>query len=738
LTTQEQLMVLARDLALTGNTKTESYRSTATELLRENAPIVFLTCLDKERQLRWPMPPESEFVSTFQHEIDPLPPEIISALDGARHSLRPQYSKLFVRDNDQHYIFLAVPVHREGYFLGTVGALYSVNSILHNLLPKELAEVYRFSLVDAGGRRLVSTTPRATPLQALNYEVMLDPPGHSLMLRAEMYPQASNLTNNVLVWLVGALSVFVLWSLWTVWRHVRERFETQQALVAEMTFRRAMENSMLNGMRTIDFEGRITYVNPAFCRMTGWNEADLLGKLPPYPYWPSGEYEKLDKQIQLVLGGHLSTSGYEMRVQRPDGSTFYARMHVSALVDAQGAQSGWMGVMTDITEPRRAREALVAAQERFTTVLESLDAAVSVIAPNNGHLLFANRYYQQIFGGDAGGHLLLSNGEFDPNEVSTLDADHVDGFAGLPAGALMPENSSKLHVNAEEVFISSQQRWFEVRRRYIQWVDGHLAQMLIATDITQRKAAAELARQHEEKLQFTSRLTTMGEMASSLAHELNQPLAAINNYCMGAVSRLKAGRNRPEDLLPALEKAAAQAVRAGTVIQRIRSFVKRSQPQQRDSDLATILADAIGLAEIEAHRRGLRIQVDAPDEMIYVYVDPVLIEQVLVNLLKNAAEAMGSAQSFHKNSLAVIVVKVYRIADEWGKQIAIDVLDRGPGVDEALKERLFEPFFSTKAEGMGMGLNICRSIIESHKGRLWVENNIDSLGCTFKIRLPLV
>ena len=144
---------------------------------------------------------------------------------------------------------------------------------------------------------------------------------------------------------------------------------------------------------------------------------------------------------------------------------------------------------------------------------------------------------------------------------------------------------------------------------------------------------------------------TLTEMASSLAHELNQPLAAINNYCMGAVGRLKSGRSTAEELIPVLEKTSAQAVRAGTIIQRIRGFVKRSQPQRRESDLRDIVADAVGLAELEATRRGITILTRLPAELPHLYVDPVLIEQVLVNLLKNAAEAMAAHPRLRARSL---------------------------------------------------------------------------------------
>jgi C4-dicarboxylate-specific signal transduction histidine kinase len=286
------------------------------------------------------------------------------------------------------------------------------------------------------------------------------------------------------------------------------------------------------------------------------------------------------------------------------------------------------------------------------------------------------------------------------------------------------------------VYVEGIQKWFEVRRQYIQWVDGHLAQMQIATDITTRKQAQELADQQEEKLQFTSRLMTMGEMASSLAHELNQPLAAINNYCSGCVALVKSGRMTQDALLPVLEKTAQQAVRAGMIIKRIREFVKRSEPKRQPTRVADIVADAVGLAEIEARKRKIRILTEIRSRMPVIHVDPVLIEQVLVNLLKNAAEAMHDAKP---NAVDPVIRVVVQRVD--GGFVCVSVVDQGPGVDEATAERLFEPFYSTKSDGMGMGLNICRSIIESHRGRLWVVNNIDAsgnvTGATFHCSLPI-
>ena len=187
-------------------------------------------------------------------------------------------------------------------------------------------------------------------------------------------------------------------------------------------------------------------------------------------------------------------------------------------------------------------------------------------------------------------------------------------------------------------------KWLEVRSRYLNWVDGRLAQMVIATDITPRRHAEEQSAAQAERAQSASRLITMGEMASSVAHELNQPLTAINNYCNGLVSRIKGKQITEDDLLAALDKTARQAQRAGQIIQRIRSFVKRSEPNRALSDVTLMVSEAVELAEIELRRRNVRLSHYVAARLPKLMVDPILIEQVLVNLLKNAAESIEHAR----------------------------------------------------------------------------------------------
>jgi len=499
-----------------------------------------------------------------------------------------------------------------------------------------------------------------------------------------------------LTMVVAALSAVIILSLLVLWRYTRFRSRAESALLAETSFRRAMENSMSTGMRVLDMHGRIAYVNPAFCRMIGWNEADLIGRTPPFPYWLPGRHRQHQETLELVLSGRTPTSGLEVEAQRRDGSRFTARMYVSPLLDPNGLQIGWMTSMTDITEPKRIREALTAAHERFMTVLEGLDDAISVVADGSDdlELLFANRTYRGLFGAQANGHAeLMGRGD-------RLYTDH-----------------------AIEVYAATAERWFEVHHRTLAWTDGRRVRLQVARDITERRKHEEDSRLQQEKIQLTSRLTTMGEMASSLAHELNQPLTAIANYSMGAVAMLQADNADLSRILQALEKTAQQAERAGKIISRIREFVKRSEPQRQEVNIEEIVDNAISFAEIDARKRQVQIIRQLPPNAHPVIADPILIEQVLLNLLKNGAEAMEASDN----------KRLHVIVEENDQMTEVSVHDHGYGLEDL--DRLFEPFYSTKSEGLGMGLNICRTIIESHHGRLWAETNPKG-GTIFRFTLP--
>ena len=745
---QEQLVRMTREALSRGQPMADFQRMAAT-FSAERPEVLKVTWLDAQRRLRAVYSPgDSSAEGSTDTPAQAPAPASAPAGSAARseaewafitvHDLRmPVYSRPF-QNADRSMVFqLHVPVLEQDRFTGALVVDIGIDALLRHLVPLDVTRRHPVAVIDEREQLLASTvTPMPGPRPqraAIVHDVPLTPAANGLVLRGTGYRTSVGLIGNTLFWMVVALSVLTVWMLLGTWRHMRRRSQIQGALVQETNFRRAMENSMLTGMRALDLEGRVTYVNPAFCAMTGFTEDELVDKLPPYPYWPTDRIDENARLLQQELQGRSPAGGIEVKVMRKNGTLFDARMYVSPLVDAKSQQTGWMTSMTNITEAKRIRDQLSASHERFTTVLEGLDAAVSVLSVHKNELLFANRSYRLWFGADAQGHTLLAHSASGKLFLPEPE-DEVDGLSGLPTQEL-----TEAGVHPREVFIESLQMWFDVRSRYLQWTDGRLAQMLIATDVTARRRVEELAQQQAEKAQVTSRLITMGEMASSVAHELNQPLTAINNYCNGMVSRVQVGSITNEDLIAALQKTARQAERAGQIIHRIRAFVKRSEPQRQVASAAAIVDDSVELAGIELRRRKVSIQTYVAQHLPPLLVDPILIEQVLLNLLKNSADAIANAELPPSRRHIELRVVPRHTPDEGGV-IEFSVTDTGPGMKEEVIARLYEAFFSTKAEGMGIGLSLCRSIIESHRGRMRAQNLYNGAsvtGCRFAFTLPV-
>ncbi|MBN9696003.1 MAG: PAS domain S-box protein [Zoogloea sp.] len=507
--------------------------------------------------------------------------------------------------------------------------------------------------------------------------------------------------------------------MYAVAHDITGRKAAEEALRAEYAFRKAMEESLVTGLRAIDLSGQIIYVNPAFCRMTGWSREELVGVRAPFPYWPKDNYETLQHNLELTLLGEAPATGFEMSIQRKNGERLDARFYLSPLIDGEGRQTGWMASITDITEPKRVRAELEAAHERFVAILDGLDAAVYVADAATDEILFANRAFKSIYGFDAVGQRVGIYALPTPPDTLWYDVD---------PRRLSPEQVPR-ELYDGELRNAMSGRWYHIRERATRWVDGRVVRMAIATDITDRKRVDEENRAQQERLQRTSRLITMGEMASTLAHELNQPLAAIANYSKGCVNRLQSGDYRQEDILAAMLKASAQAERAGKIIRRVRQFVKKSEPRRHPVSLAAIVDDAIGFVEIDARRLGAQVLSQLPDDLPPVFADAVMVEQVVLNLVKNGIEAMAETPADDR----FVTVSARLIT---AGQVEVSIADRGHGLSDEARERLFSPFYTTKTEGMGMGLNICRSIVEFHEGHLWVDSN-PAGGCIFRFTLPL-
>ncbi|MFN9480837.1 MAG: PAS domain S-box protein, partial [Betaproteobacteria bacterium] len=425
---------------------------------------------------------------------------------------------------------VVAPVLNDGRQDGVLVARVAPTELLRNAFTGETTDRYRLALV-AGERVLGSTSASVAGDAAHTHAapVPMLPPG--VQLQASAFRTAAPLARGaqLLALLLGIAAALALAGLaWVTARQAR----IDRALAAEAGLRRALEESQATGLQVIDAKGTIRYVNRAFSQMTGLAEAGLIGQTPPYSYWPADQVAALRATLARLLEGTLPAAGVETTVQRRDGTRFAARLYASPLLDDADTQMGWVISLADITETQRIRNALAAAHDRFTAVLESLQAAVSVVAPlpaGGDELVFANRAYRERFGADGTGHARL---------LAALRAPVGDGG---------------------EVFDAISGCWFDLRSRPLRWVDGREARLQVATDITVRKTAEDAFRQQQEKMQFTARLTTLGEMASTLAHELNQPLTAIANYCEALAARARSGELTAASALPALEKTSAQA-----------------------------------------------------------------------------------------------------------------------------------------------------------------------------------
>jgi signal transduction histidine kinase len=251
---------------------------------------------------------------------------------------------------------------------------------------------------------------------------------------------------------------------------------------------------------------------------------------------------------------------------------------------------------------------------------------------------------------------------------------------------------------------------------------------IYARDVTETRAAEEQSRKHQTELVHVCRLSTMGETATGIAHELNQPLAAIINYANGCVRRMRGGREDKGELLDALERIAGQATRAAEIIKRLRAMVGKQPAQRVEADLNDLVREVCGFVEFDTRRIGAVIDLQLAAEPLPVTVDLVQIEQVILNLLRNALDALAELP---EDAERCVTIRTGRQADH----VFVAVEDSGKGVRPALMERLFDPFFTTKESGMGMGLTISQTIVADHNGKIRAES-WPGRGAMFIVELP--
>ncbi|WP_440222702.1 sensor histidine kinase [Dokdonella sp. MW10] len=339
-----------------------------------------------------------------------------------------------------------------------------------------------------------------------------------------------------------------------------------------------------------------------------------------------------------------------------------------------------------------------------TLIIDALPMACAMFRERDGKLVASNAAFRAAFDPDAS---IAGRAAFDAQFENAVEAGGDERARS-------------------EAFHPATRRWHELTWSAFVHA-GEPCSVLTAIDITERQQALSEHKTQHERLLFTSRSMSVGEMATTLAHELNQPLAAIVNYLSVGMRLLERDGDRTR-LGEALRYARAQAEHASQVIGRLREFVRAREPRREAYAPARLVDTVLRLLALEAERHRVRIEVDVPETLPDVHVDRVMVEQVLLNLMKNGIESMREAS---QRTRGLNVRALLNLDD----QVEFRITDRGCGLTESAAERLFTPFFTTKNDGMGIGLAICRSIVEYHEGRLYFENN-PAGGSVFVFTLP--
>jgi two-component system, LuxR family, sensor histidine kinase DctS len=553
--------------------------------------------------------------------------DVALACANARRVSAPAYSSsYFLSQADglgQQVMELCVPQLSAGQPKAYVVATYSLGEILADLVGPELMRSKQVAFTDADGTRLALHGSARPGSRVFTSQQVLDLPGNTLLLRMDSWRAAPDLFPNVLTALVTAMSIALVVVLVLLGRDARRRLQAERDLADALAFRKAMEDSLVTGLRARDLQGRITYVNPAFCQMLGFTAEELLGHATPAPYWPpelAGEYQKR-QEIRLAGEQAPPREGYESVFMRKDGSRFPVLIIEAPLINHDGVQTGWMSAFLDISEQRRIEE---------------------------------------------------------------------------------------------------------------------------------------LSRASQERLQATARLATVGEMASLLSHELNQPLAAISSYATGSMNLLRSqsgGGRKPAvgaesgdtvvaefdamaDIEVAMRRIAEQAERAGKVIKSVHDFVRR-RDQEREPVAPHALLEAImPLVSLQARKLGVAVHTRLEPGLPPVLCDRTMVEQVLLNLARNAMQAMDQARVARPSLVMQVRATVAQPTAPGKSWLEFAVADVGPGIPEPVRQQLFTPFFTTKSEGMGLGLSLCRTVVEQHGGSLSFEANHPQ-GTIFRFTLPV-
>ncbi len=487
---------------------------------------------------------------------------------------------------------------------------------------------------------------------------------------------------------------------------------------------RALLNAAVDAIVVIDAQGTIETFNPAAERVFGYESSEIIGqsvnKLMPEPF--RGEHDAYITRYVETGKARIIGIGREAVGQRSDGTTFPIDLSVGEVRSVGSPR--FVGIVRDISDRVETQQALQRERDRAQRYLDVAEV-MFVVLDNQGRVRLVNRKGHDILGYPDGE--LIGQDWFETCVPERNRKRVKQIFKSLMSGEVLSPEFFENPVLTRD----GAERLVEWRNVVLTDQDGSPAGTLSSgTDITDRRRTEEEARQTRERMSHMARLTVLGEMAASLAHEINQPLTAIVNYTQACQRMLESGRGQTDEVPGILAKVAQQAERAGQVIQRLRGFVRQRQPGKELVDCNAVIRGLASLAELDARDNQIELDLELAEDLPLIAVDTVLIQQVLLNLIRNGIDSMIESGA---NNNRIIV----RSARAGGKFIEITVTDHGGGLTEEARERMFEPFFTTKSNGMGLGLAICHSIVEAHGGKLDFKENADS-GLVFRFTLPAV
>jgi len=489
----------------------------------------------------------------------------------------------------------------------------------------------------------------------------------------------------------------------------------------------ALLDAAVDAIVVIDSAGRIERFNQAAENIFGYTAAEVAGQnvsmLMPEPYRSAH-----DSYVASFLATGTPTIigiGREASGQRRDGSIFPLSLAVGH-VEFDGTDR-FVGILRDLTSRKQAEELLRLKDEVIRLSFEN--APLAAFSRNReGRFVSVNRAMCELLG-------------YTREELLAKNAIEV----------VHPADRIAAHETA--VRLEHRELEHDIHQRRLLRKDGtvvyarlHLGlvhdgegrpalEIAQIEDLSERQNLRREANDLRERLAHVGRLDTLGAMAAGIAHEINQPLTAIANYAQACRYALKATDTKPDDVLEMLEKITRGAQRAGEVIRGLRSLVRKRESEREELDVNALVTDVVRLGDLDARLRGVRLDLHLGKPPAWVLADGVQIQQVVLNLIHNGLEAMEALDDMQERPLATVTLEV--CTELRGGEACIDVCDHGRGLSEQDAENLFHPFYTTKETGLGMGLSICRSIVESHGGRLWFTCNPDR-GTTFHVALPAI